>query len=71
MDAFGYPGRRVTRCDEIRAGSTWARGEAKRLQVPVLVEMLIECEANVDTGASIDNTVEFDPVRAPALAGNH
>ena len=71
MDAFGYPGRRVTRREEVRAASTWARAEAKGFQVPVLVEVMIDREANAATGASIDNTVEFDSVRAPARAGNH
>jgi hypothetical protein len=32
---------------------------------------MIDREANAATGASIDNTVEFDSVRAPARAGNH
>lgn len=62
MDAFGCPGRRVSRPEEIGPALAWARGEAERLQLPVLVEVMIEREANAAMGASIDAIVEYEPV---------
>jgi ribokinase len=38
------------------------RGEAERLQLPMLVDMMIEREANAAMGVSIDAIVEYEPV---------
>jgi tartronate-semialdehyde synthase len=76
MEAFGCPGRRVTDPKEIGPALTWARREAKRSHMPVLVEIMIEREANAAMGASIDSVVEADglveaePSGEPTLVGN-
>lgn len=62
MEAFGCPARRVTEPDAIAGALDWARTEAGRLQLPTLVEVMIEREANAAMGTSIDNIVEYDPV---------
>lgn len=66
MDAFGCPARRVELPGDIRAALEWADGEAARLSVPVLVEVMVEREANAAMGAALDAIKEFEPV--PELA---
>lgn len=63
MEAFGCPGRRVVRPEELAEALAWARSEAARLKLPVLVEVMIEREANAAMGASINNVIEFEPDR--------
>ncbi|GAB3501485.1 glyoxylate carboligase [Amycolatopsis cihanbeyliensis] len=62
MQAYGCSGTRVLEAGEIRPSLEWARKEAERTSRPVLVEVMIEREANAAMGTALDNVVEFDPV---------
>jgi tartronate-semialdehyde synthase len=61
MDAFGCPARRVERPDDIRGALAWAAQESERARLPVLVEVMVEREANAAMGASLDAIKEFEP----------
>ncbi|GIJ45443.1 tartronate-semialdehyde synthase [Virgisporangium aliadipatigenens] len=60
MEAYGCAGRRVFKPGEIRDAIEWARKEAVATSRPVLVEIMIEREANTPHGASIDAVREFE-----------
>ncbi|MFI6574835.1 glyoxylate carboligase [Nocardiopsis sp. NPDC050513] len=62
MEAYGCSGRRVADPDEIRDALEWARKEAKATSRPVLVEIMIEREANTPHGPAIDAVKEFEPL---------
>ncbi|MFI1382629.1 glyoxylate carboligase [Embleya sp. NPDC020886] len=62
MEAYGCSGRRVVEPDEIAPTVEWARKEARRTSRPVLVEIMIEREANTPHGPAIDAVKEFEPV---------
>ncbi|GAA1685286.1 glyoxylate carboligase [Fodinicola feengrottensis] len=62
MDAFGCPARRVDRPEDIAGALAWATAEAEHAQVPVLVEVMVEREANAAMGPSLDNIVEYEPL---------
>ncbi|MCK2242711.1 MULTISPECIES: glyoxylate carboligase [unclassified Crossiella] len=66
MDAFGCPAVRVEEPGKIREALAWATEEAERARKPVLVEVMVEREANAAMGASLDAIKEFEP--APELA---
>ncbi len=66
MDAFGCPARRVERPEDIAGALAWATAESERVQLPVLVEVMVEREANAAMGPSLDAIVEYEPV--PDLA---
>jgi tartronate-semialdehyde synthase len=59
MEAYGCAGRRVHEPGEIRDTIEWARKEAARSSRPVLVEVMIEREANTPHGLAIDAVREF------------
>lgn len=61
MEAYGCSGTRVLDPGEIRQALEWARKEADRTSRPVLVEIMIEREANAAMGTALDNVVEFEP----------
>lgn len=61
MEAYGCAGRRVAQPAEIRDAIEWARKEAARIGRPVLVEVMIEREANTPHGVAIDAVREFEP----------
>jgi tartronate-semialdehyde synthase len=61
MEAYGCAGRRVFEPDEIRDAIEWARKEAGATSRPVLVEVMIEREANTPHGVAIDAVAEFEP----------
>ncbi|PRX48377.1 tartronate-semialdehyde synthase [Prauserella shujinwangii] len=61
MEAYGCSGTRVTDPGEIRGSLEWARKEAERTSRPVLVEIMIEREANAAMGTALDNVREFEP----------
>ncbi|GAA4517466.1 glyoxylate carboligase [Actinoallomurus oryzae] len=67
MDAFGCPARRVERPDDIRGALAWATEESERARLPVLVEVMVEREANAAMGASLDAITEYEPVPEPAF----
>ncbi|WP_062430176.1 glyoxylate carboligase [Herbidospora daliensis] len=66
MEAFGCPARRVEEPGDIRSALEWATAEAHRSRLPVLVEVMVEREANAAMGPSLDAIKEFEPL--PVLA---
>ncbi len=62
MEAYGCSGRRVTQPGEITDALAWARKQAEATSRPVLVEIMIEREANTANGVSIANVREFEPL---------
>ncbi|WP_029768071.1 glyoxylate carboligase [Haloglycomyces albus] len=58
MESYGCSGTRVARPEEIADAIAWARKEAVSTSRPVLVEIMIEREANTARGASIDAVVD-------------
>ncbi|MCP2258197.1 tartronate-semialdehyde synthase [Streptoalloteichus tenebrarius] len=67
MEAYGCSGRRVTEPDDIRGALDWARKEAERTSRPVLVEVMIEREADIAGGVRIDQITEPEPVPHPGM----
>lgn len=61
MEAYGCSGRRVFDPSEIRESIEWARKQAQSTSRPVLVEIMIEREANTPHGPAIDAVKEFEP----------
>ncbi|GAA1903016.1 glyoxylate carboligase [Streptantibioticus ferralitis] len=61
MEAYGCSGRRVWDPADIRSTVEWARKEAASTSRPVLVEIMIEREANTPHGPNIDAVKEFEP----------
>ena len=64
MEGMGGFGRRVSEPDDIASALAWATETAERERRPVLVDILIEREANAAMGAAIDAIEEFDPADA-------
>src|SRR5690625_670336 len=62
MEAYGCTGRRVFEPAEVREALEWARKEARSTSRPVLVEIMIEREANTPHGPAIDAVKEFEPL---------
>ncbi|WP_067168762.1 glyoxylate carboligase [Microtetraspora niveoalba] len=62
MEAYGCSGRRVVSPGDIREALEWARKEARSTGRPVLVEIMIEREANTPHGPAIDAVKEFEPL---------
>jgi tartronate-semialdehyde synthase len=61
MDAFGCPARRVEEPGGIADALDWAAKESEAAQLPVLVEIMVEREANAAMGPSLDAITEFEP----------
>jgi tartronate-semialdehyde synthase len=59
MDAFGCPARRVESPDDIADALAWASKESEAEQLPVLVEIMVEREANAAMGPSLDAVTEY------------
>jgi tartronate-semialdehyde synthase len=69
MEGMGAFARRVEHPEEIRDALEWAVATAEEQRRPVLVEVLIEREANAAMGAALDAIVEFEAAdREPAGA---
>ncbi|MEU4209367.1 glyoxylate carboligase [Streptomyces sp. NPDC026206] len=62
MRAYGCSGRRVVDPADIRPAIEWARKEAVSTSRPVLVEIMIEREANTPHGPDIDAVREYEPL---------
>lgn len=62
MEAYGCSGRRVWEPQDIAGAIQWARKEAVATSRPVLVEIMIEREANTPHGPDIDAVREFEEV---------
>jgi len=67
MEGMGAFARRVAEPDLIAPALAWATETAERERRPVLVEVLIEREANAAMGTAIDAINEFDGVEAAAV----
>jgi tartronate-semialdehyde synthase len=66
MQAMGADGVRVSEAEEIAGALDWAVAESEARGVPVLVEVMVEREANAAMGKAIDAIAEFEP--APEVA---
>ncbi|MFG1943753.1 glyoxylate carboligase [Nonomuraea sp. NPDC048826] len=62
MESFGCPARRVELPGDIRDTLAWASAEAARRRLPVLVEVMVEREANAAMGPALDAVKEFEPL---------
>ncbi|MFI6498307.1 glyoxylate carboligase [Nonomuraea typhae] len=62
MESFGCPARRVELPGDLREALAWATAEAARERLPVLVEVMVEREANAAMGPSLDAIKEFEPL---------
>ncbi|MBB6352143.1 tartronate-semialdehyde synthase [Nonomuraea muscovyensis] len=62
MEAFGCPARRVELPGDLREALSWASAEAERQRLPVLVEVMVEREANAAMGPALDAVKEFEPL---------
>ncbi|GGO64271.1 NAD(P)-binding domain-containing protein [Nonomuraea cavernae] len=62
MEAFGCPARRVELPGDLRDALAWASAESERERLPVLVEVMVEREANAAMGSSLDAIREFEPL---------
>jgi tartronate-semialdehyde synthase len=62
MQAYGCAGRRITQPSEIAPAIEWARKEAERISRPVLVEIMVDREANASMGSAINAIDEFEPL---------
>ncbi|QPP10430.1 glyoxylate carboligase [Streptomyces bathyalis] len=60
MEAYGCSGQRVWEPADISGAIQWARKEAVATSRPVLVEIMIEREANTPHGPDIDAVREFE-----------
>lgn len=67
VEAMGGLGRRVVHPDDIRDALRWAVEQSEAAQVPVLVEVMIERNANAAMGLAIDAIKEAEPLPEPIL----
>lgn len=70
MESMGCPARRVERPGDIADALSWAAVAAESAQVPAMVEIMVEREANAAMGAALDTVVEFEPVPELQPAGD-
>jgi tartronate-semialdehyde synthase len=61
-EAFGCRAVRVFEPEQIAQSIAWARAEAQRARVPVLVEIITERVTNIAMGPEIDRITEFEPI---------
>ncbi len=62
MEAMGGLGRKVERPEDIRAALEWATHTSSEQRLPVLVEIMVEREANAAMGPAINAIKEFEPL---------
>ncbi len=62
MEAFGCPARRVELPGDLRDALAWASAEAAAKRLPVLVEVMVEREANAAMGSSLEAITEYEPL---------
>jgi tartronate-semialdehyde synthase len=68
MEAMGCTGRRVEKPESIAEALAWGRKQVQDTKRPVLVEILIERNANAAMGPAIDKIKEFDEL--PSVVEN-
>ena len=61
-EAFGCRAIRVFEPQKIAESIAWARAEAVKTSVPVLVEIITERVTNIAMGPEIDKITEFEPI---------
>jgi len=61
-EAFGCRAIRVFEPAKIAEAIAWAKSEAAKLQVPVIVEVITERVTNISMGAEIDKINEYEPI---------
>jgi tartronate-semialdehyde synthase len=73
MEAMGAAGRRITRPEETKPALEWAIQASGERQVPVLVEILVERQANAAMGTALNNVIEFEELSfgGPVPAHHH
>lgn len=62
MEAMGGMGRKVERPEDIRSALEWATHTSSEQRLPVLVEIMVEREANAAMGPAINAIKEFEPL---------
>jgi tartronate-semialdehyde synthase len=62
VEAMGAKGKRVVRPDEISEALEWGRTVVAEEHLPVLIEIMIQQEANAAMGPSLDQIKEFSPL---------
>ena len=67
VEAMGGIARRVFTPGEIAPALAWAREEAERRRLPVVVEVITEKVTNIAMGPEIDRITEYEPVLDLAL----
>ncbi len=68
MEAMGAAGVRVTEPQEIAPALAWAVETSEARRVPVLVEIMVEREANAAMGPAIDRVHEWEPIEVDETA---
>jgi tartronate-semialdehyde synthase len=62
MEAMGGLGQRVDRPEEIRGALEWAIRTSAARRLPVLVEVMVEREANAAMGPALNAISEYEPL---------
>ena len=62
VEAMGGIGQRVERPEEIRPALEWAMRTSAAQRLPVLVEVMVEREANAAMGPALDAINEYEPL---------
>jgi tartronate-semialdehyde synthase len=70
MEAMGGLGRRIERPEDIRAALAWATRESEARRLPVLVEIMVEREANAAMGTALNAIKEFEPLPEQRIPAN-
>ncbi len=67
VEAMGGIARRIFEPGEIAPAFAWARAEAERRRLPVVVEVVTEKVTDIAMGPEIDRIEEYEPVEDPVL----
>jgi tartronate-semialdehyde synthase len=62
IEAMGGLGQRVERPEEIRPALEWAKQTSVARRLPVLVEVMVEREANAAMGSALNAIIEYEPL---------
>jgi tartronate-semialdehyde synthase len=70
MEAIGGLGRRIECPEDIRAALAWSTSESEARRLPVLVEIMVEREANAAMGTALNAIKEFEPLPEQRIPTN-
>ena len=70
MEAMGGLGQRVERPEEIRVALEWAIRTSAARRLPVLVEVMVEREANAAMGPALNAISEYEPLPYPTAVAS-